>query len=152
MTPNISEFLSSIGVSGPLTSSMIATARCFAHPNFKILVKLVTICIPNNWIPDSTEYQTVWVPGIQMNKSRDLADHSNYGHFGPSTGFFQSGFQITIWIPDHLTMGHKSTIWIPDYSQVFRWLLYFKIDSLQAFLKNKTSRSSVGNSVQEHKS
>ena len=38
MTPNVSEFLSVIGVSGPLTSSMIATARCFSHPNFKIQV------------------------------------------------------------------------------------------------------------------
>ena len=33
---------------------------------------------------------------IQMVKSRDLADHSNTGHFGPQTGFFQSGFQTTI--------------------------------------------------------
>ena len=41
MTPNVSEFLSAIGVSGPLTSSMIATARCFSHPNFKIQVTLV---------------------------------------------------------------------------------------------------------------
>jgi hypothetical protein len=41
MTPNVSEFLSAIGVSGPLTSSMIATARCFSHPNFKIQVKYI---------------------------------------------------------------------------------------------------------------
>ncbi|XP_017273987.1 transformation/transcription domain-associated protein isoform X2 [Kryptolebias marmoratus] len=36
LTPNISEFLSTIGVSGPLTASMIAVARCFAQPNFKV--------------------------------------------------------------------------------------------------------------------
>ncbi|XP_041939848.1 LOW QUALITY PROTEIN: transformation/transcription domain-associated protein [Alosa sapidissima] len=36
LTPNISEFLTSIGVSGPLTASMIAVARCFAQPNFKV--------------------------------------------------------------------------------------------------------------------
>ncbi|KAG8145674.1 hypothetical protein E2320_012167 [Naja naja] len=35
LTPNISEFLTTIGVSGPLTASMIAVARCFAQPNFK---------------------------------------------------------------------------------------------------------------------
>ncbi|XP_067100393.1 transformation/transcription domain-associated protein isoform X3 [Osmerus mordax] len=36
LTPNISEFLTPIGVSGPLTASMIAVARCFAQPNFKV--------------------------------------------------------------------------------------------------------------------
>uniref|UniRef100_A0A670YI66 Transformation/transcription domain associated protein n=1 Tax=Pseudonaja textilis TaxID=8673 RepID=A0A670YI66_PSETE len=36
LTPNISEFLTTIGVSGPLTASMIAVARCFAQPNFKV--------------------------------------------------------------------------------------------------------------------
>lgn len=38
LTPNISEFLTTIGVSGPLTASMIAVARCFAQPNFKVCV------------------------------------------------------------------------------------------------------------------
>ncbi|KAM9426090.1 transformation/transcription domain-associated protein [Pholidichthys leucotaenia] len=36
LTPNVSEFLTTIGVSGPLTASMIAVARCFAQPNFKV--------------------------------------------------------------------------------------------------------------------
>nr|XP_022907724.1 transformation/transcription domain-associated protein [Onthophagus taurus] len=36
LTPNIVEFLSPIGISGPLTASMIATARCFVYPNFKV--------------------------------------------------------------------------------------------------------------------
>jgi transformation/transcription domain-associated protein len=36
LTPNSSEFLTTIGVSGPLTASMIAVARCFAQPNFKV--------------------------------------------------------------------------------------------------------------------
>lgn len=36
LTPNIAEFLTNIGISGPLTAAMIATARCFVHPNFKI--------------------------------------------------------------------------------------------------------------------
>ena len=38
---------------------------------------------------------------------------------------FQSSFQTTNWIPDHLTTGHKSTI---EYqtSLVFRWLLYLQ--------------------------
>ncbi|KAL7293008.1 hypothetical protein TKK_0013455 [Trichogramma kaykai] len=36
LTPNIIEFLTTTGVSGPLTASAIATARCFVHPNFKV--------------------------------------------------------------------------------------------------------------------
>lgn len=39
LTPNIIEFLSIIGISGPLTASMIATARCFVYPNFKVFRK-----------------------------------------------------------------------------------------------------------------
>ncbi|KAK9874414.1 hypothetical protein WA026_002761 [Henosepilachna vigintioctopunctata] len=37
LTPNIIEYLSAIGVSGPLTASMIAAARCFVYPNYKVL-------------------------------------------------------------------------------------------------------------------
>ncbi|XP_053690427.1 transcription-associated protein 1 [Sabethes cyaneus] len=36
LTPNIVEFLSIIGVAGPLTGSTIATARCLVQPNFKL--------------------------------------------------------------------------------------------------------------------
>lgn len=36
LTPNLQELLTDIGISGPLTASMIATARCFTHPNFKV--------------------------------------------------------------------------------------------------------------------
>lgn len=36
LTPNIIEFLTCIGVSGPLTASMIAAARCLVQPNFKV--------------------------------------------------------------------------------------------------------------------
>eukprot|EP00058_Branchiostoma_floridae_P003423 XP_002588911.1 hypothetical protein BRAFLDRAFT_89099 [Branchiostoma floridae] len=36
LTPNISDFLTPIGVSGVLTSCMIAAARCFVQPNFKL--------------------------------------------------------------------------------------------------------------------
>lgn len=36
LTPNISEFITSIGVTGPMTASMIAIARCVAQPNFKV--------------------------------------------------------------------------------------------------------------------
>ena len=36
MTPNITEFITSVGLSGPLTASMISAARCFVQPSFKI--------------------------------------------------------------------------------------------------------------------
>ena len=36
MTPNITEFVTPVGVSGPLTASMISAARCFVQPSFKI--------------------------------------------------------------------------------------------------------------------
>ncbi|XP_046480160.1 transformation/transcription domain-associated protein [Neodiprion pinetum] len=36
LTPNILEFLTSTGVSGPLTASAIATARCLVQPSFKV--------------------------------------------------------------------------------------------------------------------
>ena len=39
-------------------------------------------------------------------------------YFGPQTGFFQSGFQTTIQLPDHLTTGHKSTILMPNQSGI----------------------------------
>ncbi|XP_066597811.1 transformation/transcription domain-associated protein isoform X1 [Prorops nasuta] len=36
LTPNILEFLTNTGVSGPLTASAIATARCLVQPSFKV--------------------------------------------------------------------------------------------------------------------
>lgn len=36
LTPNIVEFLSNIGITGPLTASAIVTARCLVQPNFKV--------------------------------------------------------------------------------------------------------------------
>lgn len=36
LTPNMAEFLTMIGVSGPLTASMIAAARCLVQPGAKV--------------------------------------------------------------------------------------------------------------------
>lgn len=38
LTPNIVEYLSNIGINGPLTASAIATARCLVQPNFKVTI------------------------------------------------------------------------------------------------------------------
>ena len=36
LTPNIAEFLTSTGVTGPLTAAMVASARCFVQPQYKL--------------------------------------------------------------------------------------------------------------------
>ncbi|XP_076072619.1 transformation/transcription domain-associated protein-like isoform X5 [Mytilus galloprovincialis] len=36
LTPNIAEFLTTIGVIGPLTASMVAAARCLVQPQYKL--------------------------------------------------------------------------------------------------------------------
>ncbi|XP_067013941.2 transformation/transcription domain-associated protein [Anabrus simplex] len=43
LTPNIMELVSMIGINGPLTSSMIATARCMVQPSFKVQTLLQAI-------------------------------------------------------------------------------------------------------------
>ncbi|XP_035793214.1 transcription-associated protein 1-like isoform X2 [Anopheles albimanus] len=43
LTPNIAEFISSVGVAGPLTASAVATARCFIQPSFKLTTILKAI-------------------------------------------------------------------------------------------------------------
>ena len=70
-----------------------------------------------------SEYRTVWVCGIQMVNSHDLADYLNTGHFGPQAGFFSLVFRSpfecwTIWQSDTKLPFKYQT------SPVFRWLLY----------------------------
>ena len=36
LTPNLAELMTQIGVMGPLTASMVATARCLSQPNYKL--------------------------------------------------------------------------------------------------------------------
>lgn len=36
LTPNLAEFLTQIGITGPLTASMVAAARCFVYPSYKL--------------------------------------------------------------------------------------------------------------------
>lgn len=43
LTHNLSEFITAMGVSGPLTASMIAAARCLIQPNFKVKAILRTV-------------------------------------------------------------------------------------------------------------
>ena len=43
LTPNMVEFLTMIGVAGPLTASMIAAARCLVQPNAKVAAILKAV-------------------------------------------------------------------------------------------------------------
>jgi transformation/transcription domain-associated protein len=38
LTPNIVEFLTNIGITGPLQASIIATAQCFLQPSFQVRI------------------------------------------------------------------------------------------------------------------
>ena len=55
------------------------------------LLFTVTFTVTSEYL--TPDYWTVWVSGIQMVKSCDLADHSKTGHFGPKTGFFSPVFR-----------------------------------------------------------
>ncbi|XP_065334181.1 transformation/transcription domain-associated protein isoform X2 [Cloeon dipterum] len=37
LTPALSEFITQVGINGPLTASMVAAARCLAQPSYKII-------------------------------------------------------------------------------------------------------------------
>lgn len=43
LTPNLAELMTKVGVSGPFTASMIASARCLIHPSYKIQALLRAI-------------------------------------------------------------------------------------------------------------
>ncbi|KAH8272038.1 hypothetical protein KR018_007399 [Drosophila ironensis] len=43
LTPNIGEFVTHIGIIGPLSAAIVATARCFIQPNYKLCSILQTI-------------------------------------------------------------------------------------------------------------
>jgi transformation/transcription domain-associated protein len=43
LTPNIAEFLTATGVTGPLTASMVSAARCFVQPQYKLISLLRAI-------------------------------------------------------------------------------------------------------------
>lgn len=43
LTPNVAEFLTMIGVTGPLTASMIAAARCLVQPSAKVAAILKAV-------------------------------------------------------------------------------------------------------------
>ena len=36
LTPNVAEFLTATGVTGPLTAAMVASARCLVYPPYKL--------------------------------------------------------------------------------------------------------------------
>ena len=61
LTPNIAEFLTSTGVTGPLTASMVAAARCFVQPQYK-LPSFLRAVLRDEYI---TWHKKVGVPSIK---------------------------------------------------------------------------------------
>ncbi|EDW53889.1 GM11096 [Drosophila sechellia] len=43
LTPNVGEFITHFGITGPLSAAIVATARCFIQPNYKLCSILQTI-------------------------------------------------------------------------------------------------------------
>nr|NP_001097192.2 Nipped-A, isoform E [Drosophila melanogaster]Q8I8U7.4 RecName: Full=Transcription-associated protein 1; AltName: Full=dTRA1 [Drosophila melanogaster]ABD22987.1 Nipped-A [Drosophila melanogaster]ABV53702.2 Nipped-A, isoform E [Drosophila melanogaster] len=43
LTPNVGEFITHFGITGPLSAAIVATARCFIQPNYKLSSILQTI-------------------------------------------------------------------------------------------------------------
>jgi len=43
LTPNVGEFITHIGITGPLSAAIVATARCFIQPNYKLCSILQTV-------------------------------------------------------------------------------------------------------------
>ena len=80
------------------------------------ILETVTMCIPCNWILDSSEYRTVWVSSIQMVKSCDLANHSKQDILDHKQAFFNPVFGPF----DNRTKIYHSK----QNSLVFRWLLF----------------------------
>lgn len=66
LTPNIGEFITNIGISGPLSAAIVATARCFIQPNYKLSSLLQTIL--------RDEIITLQKKGLRQNKGHDAYD------------------------------------------------------------------------------
>jgi transformation/transcription domain-associated protein len=43
LTPNITEFMTSMGLQGPFTATIMATARCLLQPNYQVRVEIFQI-------------------------------------------------------------------------------------------------------------
>ncbi|XP_064648217.1 transformation/transcription domain-associated protein-like isoform X2 [Lineus longissimus] len=64
LTPNIAEFLTLTGVTGPLTASMVSAARCFVQPQYK-LVSLLRAILRDEYITWHKKKQDESSPGSQ---------------------------------------------------------------------------------------
>ncbi|XP_074658755.1 transformation/transcription domain-associated protein-like [Tubulanus polymorphus] len=64
LTPNIADFLTPTGVTGPLTAGMVAAARCFVQPQYK-LVSLLRAILRDEYITWHKKKQDETTPGQQ---------------------------------------------------------------------------------------
>ena len=96
---------------------------------------IVTIWILNTWIPDNM--------GVQYSNGKVMWLHGpfEYRIFWTINRLFQSDFQTTIWIPNHLTTGHNLPFKYQT-SQVFKWLL--QILNIAKCIQNDVTTQRLG--------
>ncbi|KAK2145228.1 hypothetical protein LSH36_693g01115 [Paralvinella palmiformis] len=63
LTPNVAEFLTVTGVTGPLTAAMVDTARCFVQPQYKLSSFLRTV-LRDEYITWYKKKQEELKPGV----------------------------------------------------------------------------------------
>lgn len=76
LTPNIIEFIGTIGVNGPLTASVIEAARCLIQPNFKVQAILRAI-LKDELIPGHKKKFDATGAAAAAAASLDIAGSSN---------------------------------------------------------------------------
>ncbi|XP_065923524.1 transformation/transcription domain-associated protein isoform X7 [Magallana gigas] len=64
LTPNIAEFLTMTGVTGPLTASMVASARCLVQPQYK-LPSFLRAILRDEYITWHKKKQEEMKPGVE---------------------------------------------------------------------------------------
>lgn len=70
LTPNISEFVTQLGVGGPFTACMIAVARCFVYPQYKMASYLSAILSDEltTWLKKKQDILTTDPDACEINK------------------------------------------------------------------------------------
>ncbi|ALC42664.1 Nipped-A [Drosophila busckii] len=72
LTPNLGEFITNIGINGPLSAAIVATARCFIQPNYKLSSILQTIL--------RDEIITLQKKSFRQGKVLETSDEQNADH------------------------------------------------------------------------
>ena len=144
LTPNIADFLTATGVTGPLTAAMVASARCFVQPQYKLASflrailrdeyitwhkKVLKRCKPVLGVELNPRYcSTLVLPSHQHHIKVVGGQCRDYAHY--TFKYFQfsrvgAGSIITCYVPfirnkKRTTLGLNQLTWREIYS--YRWL------------------------------